>query len=65
MKHTGNVTTVLAITAQFIVENGFWYPTAFYYALFVGKHYGVGLTNHEFVIRLCSFLEVWKEGENG
>ena len=65
MKYTGNVTTVMAIVAQGISECGFWYPLAFFYALSVGRKYGVGLNNFEFVERLYNFLEIWSEKKNG
>lgn len=63
MKCTSNVTTVLAILAQKIQRHGFWYPLAFFCALIIGNSYGVGLTNHEFVMRLKDFLDTWDEGE--
>lgn len=65
MKNTSNVTTVMAIVAQGISECGFWYPLAFFYALSVGRQYGVGLTNHEFVQRLYEFLKTWEEDKDG
>ena len=64
MKHTANVTTVMAIVAEFLSEGSFYYPAAFFYALFIGRRYGVGLTNHEFVTRLNDLLETWKEDKN-
>lgn len=63
MKRTAEVTTVLAIVAQRISEYGFWYPLALFYALSIGRKYGVGLNNREFVIRLSDLLEIWK-GDN-
>lgn len=63
MKHTAKVTTVMAIVAEFCAERGFYYLSTFFYALFVGQHYGVGLSNREFVTRLNDLLETWKEGE--
>ena len=45
MKHTPEVTTVLAIVAQGVSEYGFWYPITFFYALTIGVKYKVDLTN--------------------
>ena len=64
MKHTANVTTVMAEVAQFIAKNGFCYQAAFFYALIVGSNYGVTLMNHEFVMRLSDLLETWDEHKN-
>ena len=64
MKHTAKVTTVLALIAQFISEGGFYYCKAAFYAMLLGKEYGLSLNDREFVIRLGDLLETWNEGEN-
>lgn len=65
MKHTSNVTTVLAILAEATSKHGFWYPITFFYALTIGVRYKVDLTNHEFVQRLYEFLKTWDEDKDG
>lgn len=65
MKHTPEVTTVLAIVAQGVSEYGFWYPITFFYALTIGVKYKVDLTNHEFVQRLYEFLKTWEDDKDG
>lgn len=63
MKHTAKVTTVMAIVAEFCSKREFYYPSTFFYALFVGQHYGVVLSSHEFATRLKVLLDTWSEGE--
>ena len=65
MKHTAKVTTVLALIAQFISKGGFYYCTAAFYAILIGKKYGLSLNNREFAIRASDLLDTWREGENG
>lgn len=65
MKHTSNVTTVMAVLAEATSKHGFWYPITFFYALTIGAKYKVDLTNHEFVQRLYDFLKTWDEDKDG
>ena len=63
MKNTPEVTTVLAVLAQYLSETKKKNPclSAFFLSMFIAKSYGVSLSDNEFVIRLNNLLEQWEK----